>query len=73
MLKLKEEANRWLSGDESARKPPELLTRDVVSAAIRSEVSAGRGSPNNAAYFRYLEVYVMQNISKLSFLQCIIK
>ncbi|MCE7735946.1 MAG: fumarate reductase/succinate dehydrogenase flavoprotein subunit [Candidatus Heimdallarchaeota archaeon] len=45
-----EEANRWLAGDESARKPPELLTRDVVSAAIRSEVSEGRGSPNDAAY-----------------------
>lgn len=45
-----EEANRWLAGDESARKPPELLTRDVVSAAIRSEVSVGRGSPNNAVY-----------------------
>ncbi|MHA2032871.1 MAG: FAD-binding protein, partial [Candidatus Kariarchaeaceae archaeon] len=45
-----EEANRWLEGDESARKPPELLTRDVVAAAIRSEVSEGRGTPHDAAY-----------------------
>src|SRR5574341_2038698 len=26
-----EEANRWLAGDKNARRPPELLTRDVVS------------------------------------------
>ncbi len=45
-----EEANRWLEGDENARKPPELLTRDVVAAAIRSEVAAGRGSPHGAAW-----------------------
>lgn len=45
-----EEANRWLAGDDTARKPPELLTRDVVSAAIRSEVAGGRGSPHNAAF-----------------------
>lgn len=49
-----EEANKWLWGDESVkevtRKPPELLTRDVVAAAIRSEVKAGRGSPHNAAW-----------------------
>ncbi|MCY3412281.1 MAG: FAD-binding protein [Candidatus Heimdallarchaeota archaeon] len=49
-----EEAERWLWGDESVRektrKPPELLTRDVVAAAIRAEVNAGRGSPHNAAW-----------------------
>lgn len=45
-----EEANRWVAGDEDARKPPELLTRDVVAAAIRSEAKAGRGSPRGAAY-----------------------
>ena len=45
-----EEANRWLSGDKDARRPPELLTRDVVARAIRKEVKAGRGSPHGGAY-----------------------
>ena len=41
-----EEAERWLAGDPEARRPPELLTRDVVARAIRSERLAGRGSPH---------------------------
>ena len=45
-----EEAARWLSGDPEARRPPELLTRDVVARAIRSERLAGRGSPNGGAF-----------------------
>ena len=45
-----EEANRWLEGDKDARRPPELLTRDVVARAIRKEVKAGRGSPHGGAY-----------------------
>ena len=45
-----EEAQRWLGGDKSARRPPELLTRDVVSRAIRSENLAGRGSPHGGVY-----------------------
>jgi succinate dehydrogenase / fumarate reductase flavoprotein subunit len=45
-----EEANRWLSGDKKARRPPELLTRDVVARAIRAEVKAGRGSPHGGAF-----------------------
>jgi len=45
-----EEANRWLKGDKDARRPPELLTRDVVARAIRKEVKAGRGSPHGGAY-----------------------
>jgi succinate dehydrogenase / fumarate reductase flavoprotein subunit len=45
-----EEANRWLEGDDTARKPPELLTRDVVSKAILAEVMAGRGSIHGGAY-----------------------
>ena len=40
-----EEASRWLEGEPEARRPPELLTRDVVAKAIRSERIAGRGSP----------------------------
>jgi succinate dehydrogenase / fumarate reductase flavoprotein subunit len=45
-----EEANRWLEGDPNARRPPELLTRDVVARAINEEVKAGRGSTHGGAY-----------------------
>jgi succinate dehydrogenase / fumarate reductase flavoprotein subunit len=45
-----EEAGRWLAGDKNARRPPELLTRDVVARAIRKEVKAGRGSPHGGAF-----------------------
>ncbi len=45
-----EEADRWSAGDMTARRPPELLTRDVVARAIKSEVAAGRGTPHGGAY-----------------------
>ena len=45
-----EEASRWLDGDKTARRPPELLTRDVVARSIRAEVKAGRGSPHGGAF-----------------------
>ncbi len=45
-----EEANRWLAGDKSARRPPELLTRDVVAKAIVKEVKEGRGSPHGGVF-----------------------
>ncbi len=45
-----EEAAQWLAGDKDARRPPELLTRDVVARAIRKEVKAGRGSPHGGAF-----------------------
>jgi succinate dehydrogenase / fumarate reductase flavoprotein subunit len=45
-----EEANRWLDGDQKARRPPELLTRDVVARAITKEVNEGRGSPHGGAF-----------------------
>lgn len=45
-----EEAARWLAGDPKARRPPELLTRDVVARAINAEVKAGRGSKHGGAY-----------------------
>ena len=45
-----EEATRWLEGDKDARRPPELLTRDVVARAINTEVKAGRGSEHGGAY-----------------------
>lgn len=46
-----EEANAWQAGDRlKNRKPPELLTRDVVAKAILAEVNAGRGSKHGGAY-----------------------
>src|SRR5213079_3249227 len=45
-----EEADRWLKGDKSARRPPELLTRDEVARAITAEVKAGRGSPHGGVF-----------------------
>src|SRR5687768_8665137 len=45
-----EEAKRWLDGDKAARRPPELLTRDVVARAIMSEIRAGRGSPHGGVF-----------------------
>ena len=45
-----EEANRWLAGDKSARRPPELLTRDVVARSITKEVNEGRGSPHGGVF-----------------------
>lgn len=45
------EANAWVAGDHANnRKPPELLTRDVVARAILAEVQAGRGSAHGGAY-----------------------
>ena len=45
-----EEASRWLKGDKNARRPPELLTRDVVARAIKKEVEEGRGSPHGGVF-----------------------
>ena len=57
-----EEAMEWLRIQEEkrknpgkvieskARRPPELLTRDVVAKAILAEVKAGRGSKHGGAY-----------------------
>ncbi|MCH8330034.1 MAG: fumarate reductase/succinate dehydrogenase flavoprotein subunit [Bacteroidetes bacterium] len=45
-----EEGQRWLQGDKDARRPPELLTRDVVARAIMKEVKEGRGTPHGGAY-----------------------
>ena len=45
-----DEAKRWLAGEGDARRPPELLTRDVVAKAIRSERLAGRGTPHGGAF-----------------------
>jgi len=45
-----EEADAWLIDQENNRRPPELLTRDVVAKAINEEVKAGRGSKHGGAY-----------------------
>jgi succinate dehydrogenase / fumarate reductase flavoprotein subunit len=50
-----DEANRWIADviagkKAEARRPPELLTRDVVARAIAQEVREGRGSPHGGAF-----------------------
>ena len=50
-----DEANRWVqsvvAGERpEARRPPELLTRDVVARAIRNEIREGRASPHGGVY-----------------------
>jgi succinate dehydrogenase / fumarate reductase flavoprotein subunit len=45
-----EEGWRYMQGDRSARRPPELLTRDHVARCIMREVKAGRGSPHGGVY-----------------------
>jgi succinate dehydrogenase / fumarate reductase flavoprotein subunit len=50
-----QEADRWVAGIVSgrpsdARRPPELLTRDVIARAIRREVNEGRGGPHGGVF-----------------------
>jgi succinate dehydrogenase / fumarate reductase, flavoprotein subunit len=45
-----EEGWRYVTGDKSARRPPELLTRDHVARCINREVKAGRGSPHGGVF-----------------------
>jgi succinate dehydrogenase / fumarate reductase, flavoprotein subunit len=45
-----EEGWRYTQGDKSARRPPELLTRDHIARAIVREIKAGRGSPHGGVY-----------------------
>src|SRR5882724_1354723 len=45
-----EEGWRYTQGDRSARRPPELLTRDHVARCILREVREGRGSPHGGVY-----------------------
>ena len=59
-----EEAARWLAGDPSARRPPELLTRDVVAKAINAEVKAGRGSKHGGAYLNIATQRSAEDIKK---------
>lgn len=45
-----EEGWRYTQGDKSARRPPELLTRDHVARCIVREIKEGRGSAHNGVY-----------------------
>jgi succinate dehydrogenase / fumarate reductase, flavoprotein subunit len=50
-----EESDRWVQAviagkRPEARRPPELLTRDVVARAIRREVREGRGTPHGGVF-----------------------
>ena len=45
-----EEGWRYTQGDKSARRPPELLTRDHVARCIKREVKAGRGTPHGGVF-----------------------
>ena len=58
------EADRWLAGDKNARRPPELLTRDVVARAIRKEVKAGRGTPHGGAFLDIANQRSAEDIKK---------
>jgi len=45
-----EEGWRYVQQDKTARRPPELLTRDHVARCINREVKAGRGSPHGGVF-----------------------
>jgi succinate dehydrogenase / fumarate reductase flavoprotein subunit len=45
-----DEGWRYTQGDKTARRPPELLTRDHVARCIVREVREGRGSPHGGVF-----------------------
>jgi succinate dehydrogenase / fumarate reductase, flavoprotein subunit len=45
-----EEGWRYCTGDKTANRPPELLTRDHVARCIVREVKEGRGSPHGGVF-----------------------
>ncbi len=45
-----EESWIYTQGDKSARRPPELLTRDHVARCIVREIKEGRGSPHGGVF-----------------------
>jgi succinate dehydrogenase / fumarate reductase flavoprotein subunit len=64
-----EEANRWIASTiaherPSARRPPELLTRDVVARAIRREIREGRGSPHGGVFLDIASRRTAEDIKK---------
>jgi succinate dehydrogenase / fumarate reductase flavoprotein subunit len=45
------ESDAWVKGERKQnRRPPELLTRDVVSKAITREIAEGRGTPHGGVF-----------------------
>jgi succinate dehydrogenase / fumarate reductase flavoprotein subunit len=48
------EADAWYEDKKNNRRTPDLLPRDEVARAIRSEVKAGRGSPHGGVF---LDIY----------------
>jgi succinate dehydrogenase / fumarate reductase flavoprotein subunit len=64
-----EEANHWIqsviAGERpTARRPPELLTRDVVARAIRREIRENRGSPHGGVYLDIASRRTAEDIKK---------
>ena len=45
-----EEADRWYTDKQTARRTPDLLPRDEVAPAINNEIKAGRGSPHGGVF-----------------------
>src|SRR4029077_11278837 len=45
-----EEGWRYTQGDKTARRPPDLLTRDHVARCIVREIKQGRGSPHGGVF-----------------------
>lgn len=45
-----EEGWKYTQGDRSAKRPPELLTRDHVARCIVREIKEGRGSPHDGVF-----------------------
>ncbi len=63
------EATEWVkqaaaSEAATSRRPPELLTRDVVARAIRKEVKAGRGSPHGGVFLDIASRRTAEEIKK---------
>jgi succinate dehydrogenase / fumarate reductase flavoprotein subunit len=53
------ESDAWVKGERKRnRRPPELLTRDVVAKAITKEIAEGRGSPHGGVF---LDIASKQN------------
>jgi succinate dehydrogenase / fumarate reductase flavoprotein subunit len=53
------ESDAWVKGErKNNRRPPELLTRDVVAKAITKEIAEGRGSPHGGVF---LDIASKQN------------
>ncbi|MDZ4852855.1 MAG: fumarate reductase/succinate dehydrogenase flavoprotein subunit [Pirellulaceae bacterium] len=64
-----EEAKQWVDAvvarrRPEARRPPELLTRDVVARAIRKEVREGRGTPHGGVYLDIASQRTPEEIKK---------